>query len=149
MDQFFSTPVIWFIIGFIFFLLEFAVPGFILFFFGLGAWTVAALVMLTDISLNTQIMTFLGVSLLSVIVLRSWIRKKLRMTSPRDRDLPDEIIGKTATAETPIMPGRQGKVRFRGTSWNAASTDVIEEGQEVTIVGYESILLHVKSSQTK
>ena len=146
MDHFFNPPLIWFIIGFLFFLLEFALPGFILFFFGLGAWTVAVILMFTDISVNVQILIFIGVSLLTVVALRKWLQKKFGMTSPGDRDLPDEIIGKRATAETAIMPGTQGKVLFRGTSWSAASTDNIVAGQEVIITGYESILLHVKSS---
>ena len=43
LDIFAHAAVIWFIIGFVLFLLEFVVPGLILFFFAAGAWIVALL----------------------------------------------------------------------------------------------------------
>ncbi len=61
--------------------------------------------------------------------------------------LADEIIGKKAKAETFIGPGHQGKVLFKGASWSATSADTINTGEEVTIVGYDSIVLTVKSSK--
>ena len=56
-------------------------------------------------------------------------------------------MGKTAKAETPISPGENGKVDFKGTSWQAASEDFIEKGENVTIIGNDSILLIVKSTK--
>lgn len=145
MNSYLSAPVIWFIIGFVLFLLEFAVPGFILFFFGLGAWIVAAILLVADISINAQILIFLGSSLLTVLLFRKWIRDRLGMRNSRAGVLLDEIIGKTAKAETPILPGQTGKVYFKGATWSATSTDNIDSGEEVLITGYESILLIVKS----
>ena len=147
MESFLSAPVVWFIIGFLFFLLEFALPGFILFFFGIGAWTVAGITLFSDISLNVQLFIFLGTSLLTVLLFRNWLKNKLGMMNPPKHILQDEIIGKTAKAETPIQPGQQGKVYFKGSSWSATSADTIHAGEEVIITGYESILLIVKSSK--
>lgn len=145
MQSFLNAPVIWFIIGFVFFLLEFAAPGFILFFFGVGAWIVAVLTLLSDISLNTQIFVFLISSLLSVFFFRNWVKNKLGKKNSGNT-LQDEIIGKTAKAETHISPGKPGKVYFRGTSWDASSADTINKGEEVTIIAHDSIILIVKSS---
>lgn len=147
MDSFLSAPVIWFIIGFVFFLLEFAVPGFILFFFGLGAWVVAVFTLFSDISLNTQVFIFVASSALTVLLFRKWIKNKLGKKNAMNV-LEDEIIGKTAKAETQILPGQQGKVYFRGTSWNASSTDTINKGEDVIIIAHDSILLIVKSPNT-
>jgi membrane protein implicated in regulation of membrane protease activity len=147
MEKFLNAPVIWFIIGFLFFLLEFAVPGFILFFFGIGAWVVAGITFFSDISLNLQILIFLGTSLLTVLLFRNWLKNKLGMMNPPKKILEDEIIGKTAKAETPIQPGQQGKVYFKGASWSATSADTIHIGEEVSIIGYDSIVLIVKSSK--
>lgn len=147
MDSFFSAIVIWVIVGFAFFLLEFAVPGFILFFFGLGAWIVAGTLFFSDISVNAQLFIFLGSSLLTALLFRKWVRKKLGMKGSPKQELVDEIVGKKARAETPIQPGLRGKVYFKGTSWMASSTDIINEGEEVVIVGNDSILLLVKSSK--
>ena len=48
MDFFNNAAVIWFIVGFALFVLEFAVPGLVLFFFGLGAWITGIVLLLTD-----------------------------------------------------------------------------------------------------
>lgn len=61
--------------------------------------------------------------------------------------LEDEFIGKTGIAETHIGPGQNGKVDFKGTLWDAASADIIEKGENVVIIGNESILLIVKSTK--
>ena len=145
MDSFFNAAVLWFIIGFIFFILEFAIPGFILFFFGLGAWLTALASLTTDISLNAQLVIFLGTSILTVLLFRNWVKNKLGMMRSNSSSLPDEIIGKMATAETNISPGHHGKVYFKGASWQASSEDQIEAGEEVQITGNESIILFVKS----
>lgn len=147
MKAFFTTPVIWFIIGFLLFLLEFVAPGFILFFFAIGAWVVAIISLFTDISLNLQLIIFIGTSLLTVLLFRNWFRKKLGMMRSHKPVLEDEIIGKKAKAETPIGPGQQGKVFFKGATWTATSADPINTGEEVIIIGYDSIVLTVKLSK--
>ncbi|MCM5529331.1 NfeD family protein [Parasegetibacter sp. NRK P23] len=148
MEVFQNIAVIWFFIGLVLFLLEFALPGFILFFFGTGAWIVAIIALFTDISLNTQLIIFLGSSLLNVLLFRNWIRTKLGMGKKSPQALEDEFIGQSAKAETPITPGTNGKVTFRGTSWEASSNDTIAAGENVIITGNKSILLIVRSTQT-
>nr|AGU10156.1 NfeD-like C-terminal, partner-binding [uncultured organism] len=133
------------IAGFLFFLLEFAVPGFILFFFAVGAWVVALISLFMDMSVNTQLVIFLAASVLTILLFRNWV-KKITWLQKNSTELENEFIGKTAKAETPIIPGTDGKVEFKGTSWQARSNDVIEKGDNVVIVGNESILLIVKSS---
>lgn len=145
MEKFLTAPVIWFIIGFVFFLLEFIVPGFILFFFGIGAWVAGILVWFTDISINLQIIIFIGTSLLTALLFRKWLKNKFGIENSRKQMLEDEIIGRKAKAETIILPGQKGKVNFKGASWSATSTDNINAGEEVLIVGFESIVLIVKS----
>ncbi len=61
--------------------------------------------------------------------------------------LEDEFLGKIARAETAIIPGENGKVYFKGTTWQAASQDFIAAGENVTIIGNDSILLIVKSTK--
>jgi inner membrane protein len=148
MEAFLSASAIWFIVGFAFLLLEFAVPGFILFFFGIGAWIVAIVALFTDITLNTQIIIFLISSVATVAIFRNWVKRKLGSISLSKYVLEDEIIGKTARAETAISPGESGRVSFKGTSWKASSSETISQGEEVTIIGNESINLIVKPSRT-
>lgn len=144
MDEFMNISVLWFIVGFVFFLLEFILPGFILFFFGIAAWLVAFLTLFMDIGVNTQLIIFLISALLAVVLLRKWAKEKLGMYREGPRVLEDEYIGKIALAETAITPEANGKVEFKGTSWDAKSDDHIIAGQKVQIIETRSILLIVK-----
>ena len=147
MDIFMQAAVIWFIIGFILFVLEFVMPGLILFFFAVGAWIVAILTLFIDLSINAQLIIFVIGSVLSILLLRKWVKKILYGNKLSTELLEDEFLGKTARAETAISPGENGKVDFKGTSWQAASQDFIEKGENVIIIGNESILLIVKSTK--
>lgn len=147
LDIFSQPAVIWFIIGFILFLLEFVVPGLILFFFAVGAWVAALICLFFDVPVNIQLIIFVLSSLMSIFLLRGWTQKILYGKPKSKALLEDEFIGKIAVAKTPIAPGENGKVEFKGTSWTASSEDMITEGQQVVIIGNDSILLIVKSTQ--
>lgn len=147
MENFYNAAVLWFIAGFIFFLLEFAVPGLILFFFAVGAWIVAILSLFSDFGINTQLIIFLASSLLTILLFRNWV-KKMIWKKKLPTQLEDEFIGKTGKAESFIGPAQNGKVNFKGTSWDARSEDIIEKGESVTIIGNESILLIVQSKKS-
>lgn len=144
MEKYMNLSLIWFIIGFALFMLEFAVPGFILFFFGIAAWIVAILTLFIDISLNIQLLIFLGSALITVALFRKYLKEKLGMYRETPRLLEDEFIGKVGYAETAISPKKNGKVEFKGTSWDASSADTIAAGQKVQIIETKSILLIVK-----
>ena len=130
-------------------MLEFIVPGLILFFFAVGAWIVAILCLIYDPGINTQILVFLGSSVVTILLFRKWIRKLIWSKKLSTELLEDEFLGKTAIAQTNITPGKNGKVDFKGTSWDACSEDVIDQGENVTIIVNDSILLIVKSTKTK
>jgi membrane protein implicated in regulation of membrane protease activity len=147
MLNFANPAVIWFVLGFIFFILEFAMPGVVLFFFAIGAWIVALLSLAFDLSTNAQIITFLSSSVITILLFRKWI-KRILWSRRFPGGLEDEFVGKTGTAETHIGPGRDGKIDFKGTHWNARSSDKIERGEQVTIMGHDSILLLVNSKKT-
>lgn len=86
-------------------------------------------------------------SVLTILLLRDRVKKMLYGRKHSTELLEDEFLGKTARSETAISPGENGKVDFKGTSWQAASEDLIEKGENVIIVGNESILLIVKSTK--
>lgn len=144
MEKYMNLTLIWFIIGFALFMLEFAVPGFILFFFGIAAWIVAILTLFMDISLNVQLLIFLGSALITVALFRKYVKEKLGMYRESPRLLEDEFIGKVCYAETAISPEKNGKVEFKGASWDASSADTIAAGQKVQIIETKSIHLIVK-----
>ena len=147
MESFFNAAVIWFCLGFIFLLLEFVVPGLILFFFAVGAWIVAILCLIFNLSINTQLIVFLGCSIVTIVLFRKWVKNLIYSRKHSTEILEDEFLGKTALANTYIAPGQNGKVDFKGTSWDASSNEIIEKGENVIIIGNDSILLFVKSTK--
>ncbi|HZW64657.1 MAG TPA: NfeD family protein, partial [Hanamia sp.] len=121
MENFLTAAVIWIIIGLILFLLEFVIPGLILFFFAVGAWIVAIVCLFLDISINIQLIIFLVSSIISILLLRKGLSKILLKRKHSSELLEDEFLGKIAKAETDISPGHDGKIDFKGTTWPAAS----------------------------
>lgn len=146
MELFYNAAVMWFIAGFVFFVLEFVIPGLILFFFAVGAWIVAILSMFVELPINAQLLIFLGASLLTILFFRKYV-KKIIWTRKHSSEIEDEFVGKTGIAQTDIGPGRDGKIDFKGTIWDARSADSIEKGENAVIVGNDSILLIVKSNK--
>ena len=65
------SPILaWFLVGIAFFVFELAVPGFIIFFFGIGAWCTALAVYLSDVPLSGQLVVFLVTSLITLFLPR-------------------------------------------------------------------------------
>ncbi len=77
MENFLNAAVIWFFLGFILLLLEFVVPGLILFFFAVGAWVVGILCFVMDPSINMQLIVFLVTSLVTILLFRKWVKNIL------------------------------------------------------------------------
>ena len=70
-----SIYLIWFLVGLPFFIAEMAIPGFILFFFGIGAWFVSIVTAIfPEISFNKQILLFSISSIGSLVLLRSYLK---------------------------------------------------------------------------
>jgi membrane protein implicated in regulation of membrane protease activity len=143
-----SPELVWFIIGLILIIMEFGIPGVVTVFFGIGAWLVALLCLIFDISLNMQIIIFIFGSVVPLILLRKWFRKLLKLTAgdgPDDLDEIKEFLGKKATVTEKITSERSGRVAFRGSTWNADSEEDLDIGKTVEIVDKNNITLVVKS----
>jgi membrane protein implicated in regulation of membrane protease activity len=142
----FSRPeLIWFIIGLVLFLLELVIPGFVIFFFGVGAWITALLCLIAHPGINIQIIVFAVTSVLSLLALRKMIQKRFFYKDEGRSDVvEDEFTGKEAKALMDFEPGTQGKVEFKGTTWKAESTVPIHEGQIVVIRQKNDFKLNVE-----
>ena len=142
----FSRPeLFWFIVGLGLFLLELIIPGFFIFFFGLGAWITALVCLIGNPGTNIQIVIFAITSVLLLIVLRRIIQKKfLNSKGSQSEDVEDEFTGKEALATTDFGGIKTGKVEFKGTTWTAESISEIKEGQRVIIIEKENFKLIVE-----
>jgi len=141
-----SRPeLIWFILGLVLFLLELVIPGFFIFFFGLGAWVTALICLIGEPGTNLQIIIFAISSVLSLIGLRKIIQKKFFYSKDDDSNkVEDEFTGNEALATSDFGSEKQGKVEFKGTTWKAESTSEIKQGQRVIIKEKENFKLIVE-----
>ena len=142
----FTDEVIWFLIGVGLLLLELVVPGLIFVFFGIGAWLTAAILLAVDLSLNMQLLIFSITSIGSLLSLRHSIRKRYMDISitGKNETIDNGFIGSQAVSLTSIEPGKDGKVEFNGSQWEACSEISIEPRMSVKIIGMKSIKLIVE-----
>jgi inner membrane protein len=138
-----SPSVIWLIVGFGLILLEFALPGVILVFFGLGAWVVSALLLAGLISSFTaQIAWFSLTSLAFLFGLRRFCKAWFVGSSESgNADQDREFIGKSLVVGQDMVAQQIGKVQFKGSSWSAVSPVPISAGTTATIVGRDGLCL--------
>ncbi|MDX9929002.1 MAG: NfeD family protein [Bacteroidales bacterium] len=137
--------LIWFIIGLIFLILELMLPGFVIFFFGVGAWITSLVCLVSNPGTNLQIIIFALTSVLALVALRRLLKKKFFDSREGNTVLlDDEFTGRKAIALTSFGKGSRGKVEYKGTSWPASSEHEIAAGETVLIVSKESINLIVE-----
>ena len=69
-----SIYLIWFLIGIGFLIAEFIMPTFIMFFFAIGAVIVSIVTACFDLSINSQIILFALSSVISLVLLRNYMK---------------------------------------------------------------------------
>ncbi len=144
------SPILaWFLTGLLFFATELALPGFIVFFFGIGAWSVALLLWSVDLSLSAQLGVFIVASLVSLLLLRSWLRGIFAGRSlSEDDSTMVEPLSATGIVSRDIVPPAEGQVRFGGSYWRAAADERIASGTVVRIIEQKDLLIRVEPAQT-
>ncbi len=138
-----NVAVIWFIAGAVLLLLEFIIPGVFVLFFGIGAWVTALCVYLFEPPLAIQFLIFSVVSVLSLVLLRNVIIKRLEGNS-NEPDPDEEFIGGIGDCITDIRPDADGKVEFKGTTWTASAGTEINAGTKVKVINKVGLLLEVQ-----
>lgn len=139
-------PALWFVAAVALMLAELAVPGFIIFFFGLGALAVSGATLLFDLSWTAQALLFAAGSLVSLAVGRRWCKRFLPNSSSVGTDDADDkgLVGALAVVTEPIAPPRPGRVEVQGSTWKAVSDAPQAAGAQVTIVRCDNITLTVR-----
>jgi membrane protein implicated in regulation of membrane protease activity len=147
-----SPELSWFVLGLVLILSEFIVPGFVIIFFGLGAW-ITALCTLIGLSptISIQLAIFLASTVLTLVLFRKKGQRyfKGRVTGKLSENQSiDDIRGERATVKVDIQPNEiGGKVEFHGTLWNAESDVAIPKGTTVEVLERSNLTLKVKPIQ--
>jgi len=136
----FSPPLVWFLIGVAFIVVELMVPGFIVIFFAAGCWLTAVAALVIPLDLTAQVTIFIVSSLILLFTLRKYSLKTFRGTTRTDidDDYAASKIGKTAVVTRAIAPPTPGEIKCMGSFWRAVADEAIDEGKSVTIVSQES-----------
>ena len=140
------TASLWLFLGVILIFSELLVPGFFIFFFGLGAICTAIVMFFIAIPIWVQLAIFLFVSILTLASLRRYMPKVFN-GKVKTGELPDENIefsGEPATVIEEITPEHGGKISFHGSTWNAQSDTPHAAGETVTIKSRKNLTYFVK-----
>ena len=145
------TPAFcWAIAGLALMISEFAVPGLILFFFGIGALVTALLAWILPIGLEWQITIFILTSLASLFTLRRLFKSIFTgRTSGESREMDElnQLAGSLGKVTENIEPGEVGRVLLNGATWKAVADESIPTGTTVEVVSQRSLTLTVKPTK--
>ena len=147
LKDFVRPDVIWALVAIGLLLLELMLPGLVIFFFAVGAFVVAIVCLFTDIALSTQLLIFIGASIVSLVALRRWLKTIFMghvASKQNARENFDEFVGEKGVATSVITPKAGGRIELHGTSWQAEADEEIAEGTVVEIIGKDNITFKVK-----
>jgi len=135
----FSPWLIWFLVGVAVMLAELSLPGFVIIFFGLGCWGASVVAVFFPDTYSAQVSVFIIASVISLITLRKVAMRIFvgHSEGPDADDLGNVPVGSRITLDHDMEAGQTGRVRFRGTMWDAVSEDRIPAGSDAEIVGVD------------
>ena len=147
-----SESWIWIIGGLLLVLSEFAVPGFVVCFFGASAMAVGVLTwVFPAMGTGAKLLIFGLGGLVLLLGCRRYMPKafqgdrKLRGDNPDD----DELAGSRAVVAEDIGADMPGKVDFRGSLWTARAEEPLPKGTAVVVVRRDNIELVVRRAGEK
>ena len=142
----FDLSLIWLITGTVLILSEFVIPGFVICFFGASAIITGIIHWLCPaVTFPWQILIFAILGVILLIGCRRYmpgVFKGKENSSGNDID-SDSIAGVFCICISDIAPNAPGKVEFRGSTWNAISSDTIPAGTRCTVKSRNNLTLEV------
>ena len=138
---------IWLIIAILFFILEMMGPGFLLFWFGVGA----LITMISSLFIDS-IVVQIGIFTISSVALLFCTRPFVNKFTKNDNVITNanSIIGKTGIVikEVNSLNGT-GQIKVNGEVWSAKSSDeeIIEEGRKITVLNINGVKAVVKTKE--
>lgn len=143
MEQWF----IWLILGLVMSLLEFIVPGGVIVFLGASAIVVSASMYFGLISTTVNaLLAWFICSIFFMIFLRSLFIKYFEGDSTvHNIDEENELVDSLVTVIEDIQPYKEGRAKFRDSTWVARSDETILAGDRAVIVRSDGNILILKS----
>lgn len=128
-------------------LLELKLSGYVILWFGVGAFAAALLASL-GFSFNLQLLAFNAVSVALLLSSRTLFRKFFMRDAASVRHGVEAMLGSDAVVVEPIARDGFGTVRINGELWTARSLDAaIGAGEIVRVENLEGLKLTVRRKQ--
>ena len=143
--DFTAAAWIWLYIGAFLMLAEIVSPGFVIFFFGLGAATVAVCKWaFHSMSLAWQLALFSITSIFYLLVLRRYMKKLFMGDAENSPGLASEFVGRVGKVIETIRPEVPGRIELGEVEWKASSGERLEPGTEVKVVAQDNLTMRVE-----
>lgn len=144
--DFTAAAWIWLYIGAILMLAEIVSPGFVIFFFGLGAATVAVCKWaFPSMALAWQLALFSITSIFYLLVLRRYMKRLFMGDSAGTPGLASEYVGRLGKVVETIRPEVPGRILLGDAEWAAAAGERIDVGVEVKVVAQDNLTMRVEA----
>jgi membrane protein implicated in regulation of membrane protease activity len=141
--------VFWLSLGLILAVSEFIVPGFVIIFFGAGAFVTGVVKLLwSGLPDSLALLLFAIFSLLSLLLFRkTWVGGKVVRdgNTKIEGDVDETCVGRKVTVVENIAPGKMGKVELNGANWNAEADEALAAGANAVVTKRRGLTLIVKA----
>lgn len=139
--------VIWLVFGLVLCLAEIFVPSFFVIWFGLAAVVVSLFLLMGTLSLPTQLILWLVMSVVFFGIFRYFYSPK-RGIAPVGTATGD-VVGQVGVLLSEVSPLVRGKVRFQkpvlgSDEWPCVADEAIPEGARVKVISVEGQLVRVE-----
>jgi membrane protein implicated in regulation of membrane protease activity len=138
---------IWICLGIILILAEFLLPGAVIVFPGMAAVLVGLAIFFQWIDGSVKALTIWFVlSVFLMIFLRSFFIKYFEGDSHHSEvDELQELVGVLVEVSEDILPFKEGRIKFRDSSWVARSDQELRVGEKAIILKREGNTFVIKS----
>ena len=135
----------WWITGVILLALELVVPGNVFVWFGVAAILTGALALFADLGWQTELITFVVLSLVLAVAGRRYFARNLSPgEQPFLNDRARRLVGGGYVLGEPIVDGH-GRIRIDDTNWRVTGPD-LPSGAKVKVVGADGAVLAVEKA---
>jgi len=145
MDSFWGINIqtLWLAIGFFLLAAELLTTGFVFIFLGIGALLTAILLFLgIELSISAQVISFVLLSFGTMLILRKPLQRKFNQSSKEEYN---DFKGQSCEVLTWNSENQSGTVKYRGTQWQAKSSQPFQVAQLATIESIDGITLTISS----
>ena len=139
--------LIWIIAGAVMIFLEIILPGAVIVFLGVSAFIVGLGIYFNLItSVFSAFLSWFIISIFLLLFLRSMFVKYFEGDSKvQNVDEDEDLVGSIVEIVEEIKPYKDGRVKFRDTTWSARSEEEFVLGQKAIIKGRDGNILLIKS----